>query len=779
MFPRLDLFGSRKQLKRTRNRLTRPMRVEQLECRRVLTTNNPLVSAALVASPVAGQQDLVITSSSPEASISVTESAGAITVTGNMQTYFDDTGALGTLQTNINNTGVTAQTFTPTPALHDIKITLRGDDSSVQVGSADVTVSPNTVTCTDLIISMPATTTSLQQTQDSIDSFCHLCIDVDTVSVAKNLTITTGATGTKATSEAALIDVTNTVVGPKGTLAITTNGNVDNMIGLSADTINSTLSVMANGTGDNIIVVVDTTVTGRSTVDAGGGDNTILFSDRYQETIESSLLTFVTTHSEFDCTFDSGANGTGSAIGGQFNDTQVQQLAADLETAADAVTSSGGEDFTSQYLTVQVGNGENIVDLENVALNAGNLVVIAGNGDNVIVLSEVNVDAATTNGTIGNATITVGNGNNLIAMISFEVTGYLTLTAGTGNNVILGTPNTVSVVYPAIQDFVANYPDDFYNYGSNSSDPAVLDIDNIIAQIIDTSDTYGVQAYKAIITTKDVSGNASIIDLSEGDVATTLTITMGNGDDGLFISQFAVGTQTNGNPANPANPPLNAGTATIKVGNGSDTIVVAGMGAEENTSSDSYYSGNPPLGEMNTFTLTTGSGADKVVISLDATGSNTDESTPPYSGQDYGIDPAVADYILGGGASNPDTLAAIDAELDNVTNNIEASTNPQSLNASHVTITIGTAATTASSDLTLSDIIISPVVPEKAQLNNRLTLTLLGTGTSDYVQYYNDTTDGASAFLTGTTNGDSTLDEHNDNNSGNNMFVHNFIVIPG
>ena len=107
---------------------------------------------------------------------------------------------------------------------------------------------------------------------------------------------------------------------------------------------------------------------------------------------------------------------------------------------------------------------------------------------------------------------------------------------------------------------------------TDAGDPAgVLDIDNLTQEIIDISDTDGFEVYKATITTKDIAASSSIIDLEESDVVTTLTITMGNGTDGLFFSEVGVGIVDGGTG-------LTGGTATLKVGSGSDTIVIVGMG---------------------------------------------------------------------------------------------------------------------------------------------------------------------------------------------------------
>ena len=101
----------------------------------------------------------------------------------------------------------------------------------------------------DLIISLPATTTSTQIAYDSISKTTHLNVVVDSDSVARNLTITTGAT---TTTKAAVITVANDRVGSTGlktNSSITTYGKVPNMIGLAADVVNGNFSISTNATG--------------------------------------------------------------------------------------------------------------------------------------------------------------------------------------------------------------------------------------------------------------------------------------------------------------------------------------------------------------------------------------------------------------------------------------------------------------------------------------------------------------------------------------------------
>ena len=92
----------------------------------------------------------------------------------------------------------------------------------------------------------------------------------------------------------------------KSNSSITTYGAVHNMIGLARrrrerqclhlDQLHGEDVPLG---GDNFIAVVGTTVTGRLTISAGAGDNSVLVTDDFNETQDSSLQTFVTTHAVF------------------------------------------------------------------------------------------------------------------------------------------------------------------------------------------------------------------------------------------------------------------------------------------------------------------------------------------------------------------------------------------------------------------------------------------------------------------------------------------------
>ena len=400
------------QTTRTRNprnhRHAKSLRVESLECRRllaVLTPTDPIVAAALVGT------DLVISCSAPEANVLVTESGGAITVTGQSQPYYAaPSGNQATLQTDINTSGVMSATFTPASPLRDLKIKLAGVDSQVQVGdqSGDgVTVGR------DLIISMPASTTSTQLAYDSISKETHLNFVLESDMIGRNLTITTGTTASPGTSEAAVITVDGVTVGStalKGTLTITTNGDVPNMIGLSADDVVGNASVTTGG-GNDLIAVVGTTVSGRLTISAGGGDNSILCTNDFNETQDSSLQTFVTVNTVF-----------GDGQDDELTDPCVVTLADDLNAASSAFLS-----FVAASADIYLLNGSDGLFLSEVQVGGlsgtGAATLKTGNGNDTIVVDGVGATGSEQSsgnyglppaGEMGTFSLTTGNGANTV-----------------------------------------------------------------------------------------------------------------------------------------------------------------------------------------------------------------------------------------------------------------------------------------------------------------------------------------------------------------------------
>ena len=377
------------------------MQFESLESRRVLsaaTPVDPLVLASLVG------PDLVISSSSPEVNVSVIEDSGTLRVIGNVQSYYGTDGNLDQLQTDINNSGNYESDFAPS-SLRDIKIMLGGVDSWLQVGdpSDPVTVGR------DLIISMPAATTAAQLAYASVAKTTHLNLDVDSVTVGRNLTIMTGVAAAPrvvTVGESAVIDVSQTEVGAatsfnasgKGNLSITTNGLAENyeyMIGLAADTVIGNVSVTNIGSVDTLLAVVGTTVSGRLTIGIGAENYAVLCTDDFNETIDSNLQTFVTIDSVFGDGFD-----------GELTDTCVQTLADDLDSA-----SSSGFSFDAQSADISVsGFFGSMIDVHDATVSGGNLLIDARRGSGVTAVTMTTVDSSSPGNSAGNCSILVGAG---------------------------------------------------------------------------------------------------------------------------------------------------------------------------------------------------------------------------------------------------------------------------------------------------------------------------------------------------------------------------------
>ena len=438
--------------------------MEPLESRQLLgvIAPDPLVSVGFVG------PDLVIQASSPEVAVKITDSgssSGPITVTGLTQQYLGTDGNYDSVQTDINNSGIYSQTFTPSVPLRDLKIQLKGSDSFLQIGDPADPVAVGR----DLIISMPANTTSASLAKAGVATTSILNLDVDSVTVGRNMTITIGqAVGG---GEAAVVDITNDLVGSptqKGILTLTTYGDFPNLIGVSSTTVTGDLSVTTNS-GNDFVSMIGVDVTGRLTISVGDGDNTVLLSDDFNEVVDSSLQTFVSSNPVF-----------GDNLGdGELTQTCVQQLSDDLYTASTTATFS----VTAQNLNVySIGAGNDLVDVHDAFVIGGNLVVSStGTGTHVIAVTNTTVDAA--NAALGNVTITGGNGDNLVILDSLTVSGALTVTTGTGNNVIIASPDVSGVVESAINDFVANHPGVFFDPTAPTS--SGLDIGDLLNEILD------------------------------------------------------------------------------------------------------------------------------------------------------------------------------------------------------------------------------------------------------------------------------------------------------
>jgi hypothetical protein len=709
MFSKMKLWGSRKQPNRTSRRKC-GLRFEPLESRQLLAVlvPNPIVSAGLVGN------DLTISGSAPEIHVKITESGGVITVEGLTRDYLGTDGDVHTVQTDVNNSGTTSVTFTPA-SLRDLKIKLSGDDSILEVGD----VSDPVLVGRDLVISMPASTTDANLAKAGIAGNSYLCIDVDSVTVGRNMTITTGA---GSTSESAIIDITNDTIGSsaqKGVLTIKTNGSVPNLVGLSTTTITGDASV-TTAAGDDLVSVVGADLTGRLTISTGAGDNSVLVTDNFTEVIDSSLQTFVTNNPVF-----------GDELDGELVNECVATLANDLNIAASLATTS----VTAQNLNIYTLGGNDLIDVHDAIITGGNIVISAGAGTNVIAVTETTVATATNSSTVGNCTITSGAGDDLVILVSLDVSSRLYVNTGSGNDVILATPDIGSgVVDSALTDFVACHPGVFFDPSDPSS--GGLDIENLRTEIRDIIDECGFMATKADFVTKDLDGENAVIDIALSNVLLDMTVTMGNGDDLLALSQMKVGHD-----------------ATLKVGQGDNTIVVVGLGGRD---ADDTTCG-APTAEMNSFLVTTGNGDNTVVISLDWMGE------PGYALGDYGIDAAFQGFI----PPNPLTfLNAINTELDFAAQAmLDNSVNPYSVDAHKVQVTTGSGA----DRVTLSDIFISPSTTDRLYAS-------LGAG-DDILFFYDNNWDGF-ANLNGGADED-TLDLHRGGNTENNITVINFEnVIP-
>jgi len=459
MFRKLKFWDASKRRASASGRRNLGLRFEPLESRQLLAvlTPNPIVSAGLVGN------DLVITGAAPEIHIKITESGGTLTVEGLTQEYLGTDGDTHMVQTDVNNSGVTSVDFTPS-ALRDLKIKLSGVDSELKIGdlSDPVTVGR------DLVVSMPASTTSANLLKAGIGETSGLCIDIDSTTVGRNLTITTGA-GT--TSESAVIDVTNDTVGgtaQKGVVTIKTNGDVPNLIGLSTTLVTGDASVTTTA-GDDLIAVVGVDLTGRLTISAGAGDNTVLVTDNFTETIDSSLQTFVTNNPNF-----------GDGEDSELTDPCVADLANDLNAAASATATS----VTAQNVNIVTNGGNDLIDVHDAIVTGGNLVINAGGGTNVIAVTSTTVATALNSSTVGNVTITSGAGDDLVVIVGLHVSGRLSVNTGAGSDAIVATPDVGGVVDAAITDFVALHPDVFFD---PSTEVGALDIENLRGEIRDLS----------------------------------------------------------------------------------------------------------------------------------------------------------------------------------------------------------------------------------------------------------------------------------------------------
>ncbi len=720
MFPTMKFWGARKRSPSASNRRKNSLRFEPLESRQLLAvlTPNPIVSAGFVGN------DLIINGSAPEISVKINESGGLITVQGLTQQFLGTDGNYDLVTTDVNNSGMDTATFTPPPAFRDLKVQLSGSDSFLQIGDVN---DPLTVG-RDLIVSMPANTTAANLLKAGIATTSYLNLDVDSVTVPRNMTITIGQ---NTNYEAAVIDITNDTIGSTletGTLTLRSYGAEPNLIGISSTTVVGNASVTTSN-GNDFVSIIGVDVTGRLTISVGDGNNTVLVDNDFTEVVDSSLQTYVISNPIF-----------GDGLGdGELISECVAQLASDLNTASELTDTS----VTAQNVNIySVGMGNDLVDVNSALISGGNLVIsTSGSGVHLVGVMDTTVTSSTTSSLVGNVTITGGSGNELVYIDGLSVSGLLSVNPGSGDDVVIANPD-VSTAAAAISDFVNNNPDVFFDPTNPSS--SGLDINDLVAKILDLSAPSSFDATKATFTTTDgVTGGGSVIDISLANVALSLSVTEGSAAyDYLDINATKVGT-----------------TATVTQGNGDDdTAIIVGVGGR--TGPDDTSNGTP-LGEMTQFTLKVGNGTDDtVVVSLDYQG----DPGYPY-GPAYGIAAADAAYI----ANNPsvtNTIGAIDADLDFAAEAQLLSSNPYSLNADRVSITAGNGGDL----LTLSDICIS------TSLTNRLTVTL-GTG-DNYLYFYDNCWDGF-ANLSGGGNSTTTLDEDRGGNTEDNITVIGFPnVIP-
>ena len=718
MFPTMRFWGAPKQSACASNRRTSSLRFEPLETRQLLAvlTPNPIVLAGMVGN------DLYITAGAPEVSVKINEQGGpggTITVQGLTQTYLGTNGNDDTVQTDINNSYQDFAYFSD-PNLRDLKVQLSGDDSVLQIGDPSDPVFVGR----DLIVSMPASTTPANLTKAGVAATSYLNLDVDSVTVPRNMTITIGQ---NTTCEAAVIDITNDTVGSTtqpGNLTLKTYGDVPNMIGISTTATTGNLS-LTTANGNDFVSVIGASVTSRLTISIGDGDNTVLLTDDFTENVDSSLQTFVASNPIF-------GDGLGN---GALTADCVQTLADDLNAASTITDYSVEAQDVDIY---SVGMGDDLVDVHGAFITGGNLdISTSGTGADVVAVTGTTVLTSTSSSLVGNVTITGGSGGELVYIDGLTVSGALTVNPGSGNDLVIADPDVSGAADAAITDFAANHPGVFFD-PTNPSSPG-LDIDDLINEILDLTAPSSFDVTKATFTTEDTaSGAGSIIDISLANVASSLSVTMGNAPgDYLDINQTKVGT-----------------TATVTQGNGAgDTVVICGLGGR----AAGDITTGPPTAEMTQFTLTVGNGtADTVVVSLDYQG----DPGYPY-GPAYGIAAADAAYV----ADNPsvaNTVGAIDADLDFAAEAMLNNTaNPSSVYADRVSIKTGNGGDL----LTLSDILIS------ASLTNRLTVTL-GTG-DNYLYFYDNTWDG-DANLSGGGNGNTTLDEDRGGNTDDNMTIVGF-----
>ena len=330
------------------------------------------------------------------------------------------------------------------------------------------------------------------------------------------------------------------------------------------------------------------------------------------------------------------------------------------------------------------------------------------------------------------------------------VSGLLSVNTGAGNDVIAATPNVDTVTDAAITDFVANHPGVFFD-GSNPTS-GDLDINDLLAEILDLNDPSSFDATKATFATKDVAtGGGAWIDISLANVELTMTVTMGSADyDFLAISESKIGL-----PAGNGVTTVTTGL-TVTVDGAGDTVIIVGVGGRDVGDTTN----GPPTAEMQLFTLTVGNGtADYVLVTLDYTGD------PDDPGGNTGIGGAIDTYA-GLNSAVANSSEAVSNELDFAAEAmLDNTANPYSVSADKVAITVGNGD---------SDVVNVSYVCISTSLTNRLQVKL-GRGADDILFFYDNCWDGyANLSATGA---DATLDEFDGGNTDINITVTGFATV--
>jgi len=349
-------------------------------------------------------------------------------------------------------------------------------------------------------------------------------------------------------------DATNRISSPGGTASITVGSPDDNLFGYST-------TIVLGGTG-NIVKGGDENFTvsgGQGTVVLGDGSNNVSMT------------------------------GTGNSVtvGGSNNTIEAGGSGA-------TVAIRGVDSLDSPNYMPDADDGP-------VPPSPSDYVIIAGSGDKVSATYEnVNVWGIAVTAA---ATITLGNGNNLIALGG---TGDNTVTVGNGANLINATGNSSSYN-------LGDGPNGIVLSGNSNivsvTDPAGIGLDNVqlgggsgdTVHLDHAGGSVTGTATTGITTVTQTGPSAVNVDLNNG----TGNISLGNGNDTVTA---------------------NGASSVITAGNGNDTITAGGNGdkitlgngnnivtANGNTDTMTFGNGNNTVtANGNTDTMTFGSGSNTV-----------------------------------------------------------------------------------------------------------------------------------------------------------------------